>query len=99
MIPYFIIYNLKSYFFHHNRSDDGLGETYFKNEIEFYKKNKDSPYIPKMYFPDITREVIPYYYEILERVEGQTLQRYGINYHKLKELTQLKVLLNNEIVT
>lgn len=48
-------------------------ESNFKNEIEFYEKNKDNSHIPKMYFSDITKEVVPYYYEILERVEGKNL--------------------------
>jgi len=48
-------------------------ENNFQNEIEFYVNHKHNPYIPQMYFSDTTKEVVPYYYEILERVEGQTL--------------------------
>lgn len=48
-------------------------ESNFRNEVDFYKKNSGNPHIPKLYFSDLTKEVIPYYYEILERVEGPTL--------------------------
>ncbi|MCI8575919.1 MAG: phosphotransferase [Bacilli bacterium] len=52
---------------------DERNEPRFENEIEFYKKNKNNPYIPQMYFSDTTKKIVPYYYEILERVEGKTL--------------------------
>ena len=64
-------------------------ESNFKNEIEFYKKNKDNPYIPKIYFSDITKEVVPYYYEVLERVEGQTL--YEV-WYKLSQIERIKIV-------
>jgi len=64
-------------------------ESNFKSEIEFYKKNKDNLYIPKMYFSDTTKEVVPYYYEIIENVEGQTL--YEI-WYKLSQEERLKTV-------
>ncbi len=64
-------------------------ESNFKNEIEFYRKNKDNPYIPKMYFSDITKEVVPYYYEVLERVEGQTL--YEV-WYKLSQTERINIV-------
>ena len=64
-------------------------ESNFKNEIEFYKKNKDNPYIPKIYFSDITKEVVPYYYEVLERVEGQTL--YEV-WYKLSQTERINIV-------
>lgn len=63
----------------------------FKSEIEFYKKHKDNPYIPKMYFSDITKEVVPYYYEILERIEGKTL--YEV-WYKLSQTERNNVVKN-----
>ncbi len=68
---------------------DLSNEGNFKNEIEFYKKNKDNSYIPKMYFSDTTKEVVPYYYEILENVEGKTL--YEI-WYKLSKDDRLKIV-------
>lgn len=70
---------------------DLSNESNFKNEIEFYKKNKDNPYIPQMYFSDTTKEVVPYYYEILENVEGQTL--YEI-WYKLSQDDRVKMVEN-----
>ncbi len=64
-------------------------ESNFKNEIEFYKKNKDNSYIPKMYFSDITKKVVPYYYEVLERIEGQTL--YEV-WYKLSQIERIKIV-------
>lgn len=48
-------------------------EERFKTEINFYTSNKDNPNIPKMYIGDTSKSIIPYYYEIIERIEGNTL--------------------------
>jgi len=48
-------------------------EENFKKEIEFYKSNKDNELIPKLYFSNTDKEHIPYFYEIIEKVEGVTL--------------------------
>ena len=48
-------------------------EENFKKEIEFYKSNKDNGVIPKLYFSNADKEHIPYFYEIIEKVEGVTL--------------------------
>ena len=45
-------------------------ETRFKNEIDFYTKNNDNPGIPTMHFADTSKSIIPYYYEIIEKVDG-----------------------------
>ena len=55
-------------------------EINFQKEIEFYNANKYNILIPKMYYVDTTKSIIPYYYEILEKVEGQSL--YNV-WHKL----------------
>lgn len=57
-------------------------ENSFKNEISFYENNIDNPYIPKFILGDISKNDIPYFYEILEKVEGVSL--YNI-WHTLKE--------------
>lgn len=68
-------------------------EEKFKNEIEFYNKNKENSYIPKLYYNDTTKSIIPYYYEIIEKLEGQTLYDiwYKIDDNKRKELI-LKII-------
>lgn len=57
-------------------------ENSFRNEISFYENNQDNPYIPKFILGDTSKNDIPYYYEILEKVEGVSL--YNI-WHTLKE--------------
>ncbi len=65
-------------------------EKNFQKEIEFYKNNSDNPYIPKMFFSDTTKDIIPYDYEIIEKIEGQTL--YEI-WYKLDEAEKRKIVL------
>jgi len=48
-------------------------EERFVTEINFYKENKDNNGIPKLYVWDTTKSVVPYYYEIIEKVAGKTL--------------------------
>lgn len=57
-------------------------EDNFKNEIEFYNINKANKLIPKLITYDITKSIIPYYYEIIEKIQGVTL--YNV-WHKLNE--------------
>lgn len=40
--------------------------------------NNNNPNIPKMYFYDVSKKIVPYYYEIIEKVPGNTL--YGVWY-------------------
>ena len=58
-------------------------ESNFKNEINFYLKNKDNDKVPKLYGYDLTKKHIPYFYEIIERIEGKTL--YEVWYKLSKE--------------
>lgn len=57
-------------------------ERRFKNEIDFYFSHS-SDYFPKLYIEDTTKKIVPYYYEIIERIEGNTL--YEIWYKLSKE--------------
>lgn len=52
---------------------DLKNEERFKNEIDFYNKNKDNDKVPTLYVGDITKSIVPYYYEIMEKINGQTL--------------------------
>ena len=58
-------------------------EQRFINEIEFYTKNKDNKNIPKLYFSDASKGIVPYYYEIVEKINGKTL--YEVWYKLSKE--------------
>lgn len=48
-------------------------EESFLKEIEFYKHNQDNPLIPKMYFSSTDKKEIPYFYEIIEKIDGVSL--------------------------
>lgn len=48
-------------------------EKNFKKEIDFYKANEENDLIPKLYYFSINKEDVPYFYEILEKVEGVSL--------------------------
>lgn len=48
-------------------------ESKFQSEMDFYKANETNSLIPKMYYSYTKKLEVPYYYEILEKVEGVTL--------------------------
>ena len=48
-------------------------ESKFQSEMDFYKANETISLIPKMYYSYTKKLEVPYYYEILEKVEGVTL--------------------------
>ncbi len=52
---------------------DVNNESKFQKEIDFYKANDTNNLIPKLYYSNTEKIVVPYYYEILEKVEGITL--------------------------
>lgn len=48
-------------------------EDNFKKEIDFYNANKNNCLIPKLYYSSTDKQDIPYFYEIIEKVEGVSL--------------------------
>lgn len=48
-------------------------EKNFIKEIEFYKANQDNDLIPKLYYSSTDKQDIPYFYEIIEKVNGVSL--------------------------
>lgn len=52
---------------------DVENEEMFKKEINFYKSNKDNTLIPKLYYSSTDKKDIPYFYEIIEKVNGVSL--------------------------
>ena len=48
-------------------------ETNFMKEINFYNHNKNNSLIPKLYIYDNSKNIIPYYYEVLEKIKGVSL--------------------------
>ncbi len=57
-------------------------EENFKKEIDFYNSNSGSRSIPKLYYSSVEKKEVPYYYEIIEKVDGISL--YNI-WHTLSE--------------
>lgn len=66
-------------------------ENRFKNEIDFYNKNEDNDNVPNLYVGDITKSVIPYYYEVMQRVYGKTLYE---TWYKLSAEERKNVILD-----
>ncbi len=48
-------------------------EEKFRNEIAFYERNQQNLNIPKSYMSDITNTIIPYHFQIIEKIDGKTL--------------------------
>ena len=48
-------------------------ENEFIKEINFYNSNKENTLIPKLYYSSTNKKDIPYYYEIIEKVDGVSL--------------------------
>lgn len=48
-------------------------EDNFKREIDFYNLNNLNSFIPKLYYSNTSKEVVPYFYEILEKINGDSL--------------------------
>ena len=52
---------------------DLSNEDNFKREIDFYNLNNQNSFIPKLYYSNISKEIVPYFYEILEKINGVSL--------------------------
>jgi Ser/Thr protein kinase RdoA (MazF antagonist) len=69
---------------------DSKNEERFENEINFYKGNKDNNGIPKLYVSDTTKSVVPYYYEVIEKVSGKTLYEL---WYRLSDIERRKIVI------
>lgn len=65
-------------------------EKRFTNEMNFYNENKYCQGIPKLLVSDTTKKVVPYYYEIIEKVYGKTLYEL---WYKLSNDEKKKILI------
>ncbi len=59
-------------------------EEEFKREIDFYNSNKNNNYIPELYFASTDKKDIPYFYEIIEKLEGVSLYEVWHTYNESK---------------
>ena len=69
---------------------DSKNEERFENEIKFYKENVDNNGIPKLYVSDTTKSVVPYYYEVIEKVFGKTLYEL---WYRLSDIDRRKIVI------
>lgn len=67
-------------------------ESRFKAEIDFYNNHK-SKYIPKLYIGDTTKSIVPYFYEIIERIEGDTLYEIWYQISEEERLSIIKKII------
>ena len=51
-------------------------EEKFDKEANFYNKNKFTKFIPKLYRYDNTKSIVPFVYEIIQKVNGKSLYYY-----------------------
>lgn len=68
-----------------NTNNDNL----FDVEYNFYIENSNNKNIPKLYKYDKTKEIVPYVYEILEKVQGKTIYYY---WYKMNETEREKLI-------
>lgn len=61
----------------------------FDKEYNFYIKNSLNRNIPKLYKYDKSNKIVPYYYEILEKVQGKTLYYF---WYKMKEKKREEII-------
>lgn len=74
-------------------------EKLFDTEANFYNSNKDNNNIPTLYKFDKSKSVIPYVYEIIEKVNGKTVYYhwYKMNEQEREELIQKLVKILQKI--
>lgn len=59
-------------------------EANFLKEITYYMFNGDNLDIPKLYKYDVTKKVVPYFYEIIQKLDGNTLYHYWYRFDEEK---------------
>lgn len=64
-------------------------EEEFQKEIDFYNANKENSLIPKLYYSSTDKKEIPYFYEIIEKVDGISL--YNV-WHTFNEKQREKII-------
>ena len=73
---------------------DNSNENRFANEINFYKENSDNTGIPKLFLSDTTKSLVPYYYEIIEKVNGKTLYEIWPKLSNSEKVDIVKQIIN-----
>ena len=73
-------------------------ENTFKVEYNFYESNKNNKFIPKLYKYDDSKKDVKYIYEIIEKLEGNTLYYfwYKMNENEREETIKKLMLIVKE---
>ena len=66
------IYNINDLYIVKICTDED-NEKEFKKEIDFYDSNKNNNLIPKLYCSSINKKDVPYFYEIIEKIDDVSL--------------------------
>jgi len=69
--------------------DNKNNEKRFKNEINFYLKNKNNKYIPKLYKYYLSKDKFDYSYIIVEKINGKTLYNF---WHTIEEKKRKEII-------
>ena len=69
-------------------------EKNFEKETNFYKANKDNNLIPKLYYSNVEKDIVPYYYEIIEKVTGVSLYNVWHTFNENQREDIIKQLCN-----
>ena len=56
--------------------------------------NNNNPNIPKLYFYDVSKKIVPYYYEIIEKVPGNTLYEVWYKFDDKKRKDIIKLIID-----
>lgn len=68
-------------------------ESEFKVEYNFYINNKDNKNIPVLYKYDNSKKEVPFIYEIMEKIDGNTLYYYWYKMNELERENTIKNLI------
>ena len=84
------IYNIDDFFIVKICTNSN-NENAFQKEIEFYKTNKINNLIPKMYYSSTDKKDIPYFYEIIEKIDGVSLYNVWHTFNEEQRETSYKI--------
>lgn len=69
-------------------------EAEFEKEANFYKENCESKYIPKLYKYDNSKTIIDSVYEIIEKIDGQSVYYYWYKMNESERENLIKDLIS-----
>ena len=70
-------------------------EDLFDVESNFYNENKNNPIIPKLYKFDKSKSIVPYVYEIIEKIDGKSIYYHWYKWDESKREEFIKTLMDH----